>query len=383
MLVAINAGTLKQMLFAVGFKDTNRIGSQMSQWWNVSPHVASSWLTSKTPPFKAEDFVRSMFEDMAEVVGLMRDATLDCNCDHLLVRTYPQKKKFDLGDVLPTTTRLDSPPWWKARYHRAIEYLAMLEFLNPSGVPITAVPTHKWPGEPDEFFMHAPADWKPGRLPALVGKVRPLDHDAWRDFTDLAGMVEYLRNHTLDANGGLVYIRSHTAKETPFVDLSGPRPDPHRYNRALQHLLMWDYLEPSGANITVIANRRWPTNRKEIVLTLPRSTPMYAVMHRDPTNAYIDLCLPLEEDDNRPPIEGSDQQPDGSETLTSITTLRPEHVPEGDDLGGTGLWQPSAASKVLAAHGWENLEDWRLSGGGHPVGTTTIVPTDVYALQGA
>lgn len=380
-IVTINAGTLKQMLFASGFTTVDKLG----KLWNVSQSVAEQWLTSKNPAFKAEDFVRSHFEDMAEVVGRMRDLALDNPTGTILVRTFdPEDGELPSILDLPTTSVLPGKGWSPTRLNLAIEYFLMVEHLNPSGAHIHLVADDDWTEREDTYLKATPdtdGNDPDTELADNLTHLRPNADHPVDDFLDQARLVAYLLNKLDEANNGVVLLRSHTENERTIINFPGRGPDALRYNRVLHHVLITDYLEPSGAFITVVAHRRWPLNDRSIVITLPADTPMYAVMHREPDNPYIDLCQPITDEASQTPIEGTNQLLDGGEPLTSIGVLRPDSPLGEGDLGGTGLWAQKSASKLLTQAGWSRMEDWRLSGAGHPVGTTSILPADVAAAR--
>ncbi len=239
--MTVNAATLAQIIHAAGINPRD-----LPEEWQVSKRVAEQWLTSKQPPFKAEDYGTLHLEDMVRHVRTLLSTITDAGNSVILLRSF----------------------------------------------------------EPDDLI------------------------------TDLG--------------------------DKPRTGL--------QYNRAIQHLLLMEAMDTFDATLVVIPDAKWPDNNEHIMVLRP-DTPVFAVAHRLPDEARIDLCVPTS-DPTSPGVQSA-------EDLIALDTLHPELPLPADQLGDTGLWKPRSIGEFLATSSVHALGDWRISGAGHPVAITSILPNDL------
>lgn len=189
----------------------------------------------------------------------------------------------------------------------------------------------------------------------------------------LARVFQHLEKTVYAVEEATVLIRSFL-QDTDLSALLGDGWDGERYNVAIQHLLLGEALTPSTLSLMVISDQAWPGQGDELVLHLRPETPVFAIAHREADSPRLDLCVARSgDDDPRPGVKAA-------EDVTAVASVTPPAL-VGDDLGGTGLWRPQSITTLLEEQGFNQTEDWRLSGHGHPIASTTILPADLEAYR--
>lgn len=189
----------------------------------------------------------------------------------------------------------------------------------------------------------------------------------------LAQVFRHLEKTVYAVDDATVLIRSFL-HDTDLSALLGDGWDGERYNTAIQHLLLAEALTPSALSLMVISEQAWPGDGDELVIHLRPETPVFAIAHRDANSPRLDLCVARRgDDDPRPGVEAADD-------VTAVASVDPPAL-TGDELGGTGLWRPQAITTFLEDQGFHQTEDWRLSGHGHPIASTTVLPAELTTYR--
>ncbi len=219
-----------------------------------------------------------------------------------------------------------------------------------------------------------PAEWECSKRVAeqwQTSKQPPFKAEdyAARQLEQMAHHVKKLLAIIYDAGTTTVLLRSFQPDDfVAFYEEDTPWTG-GQYNRAIQHVLLMEEMGSFDADIMVIPDHKWPGADHEHILVLEPDTPLFAVAHRFPDQARIDLCVPVR-DESSPGVRSV-------EDLTAVETLQPPLPLPEDQLTNSGLWAPRAFWEYLDASMVTAQTDWRVSGAGYPVSITSILPDEM------
>lgn len=148
-----------------------------------------------------------------------------------------------------------------------------------------------------------------------------------------------------------------------------------QHNAVIQHLLVLDatgkLARHPDTRIMVVSDSVWPTDDDSLTLALDLQTPTVAIAHRDAQKASIDLCVPRTGvDDPRPWVQAA-------KDVTAVDRIEVPLPLGEEDVNSNGLWVEKSIIRTLVGAGYSHIEDCRLSGYGHPIATTTVLPTEL------
>lgn len=190
---------------------------------------------------------------------------------------------------------------------------------------------------------------------------------AAKHLEQMAGHVNQLLDVIQAAGDSTVLLRSYWPDDL-VTGSSGTPLHGHQYNLTIQHLLLLEELGAFEATIVVVPTNRWFDNDTRHLVLSPR-TPVFAVAHRLPDQARIDLCVPATDSDD-PGVESA-------EDLIAVDTLHVDLPLPQEQVSASGLWKQGAYKPILLAEGFRPTTDWRLSGTGYPIAIASVLPIDV------
>lgn len=239
-----------------------------------------------------------------------------------------------------------------------INAATLAQVLRSAGIPNKDLP-EIW-----ECSMRVAEQWQTSKQPPFKA-----EDFAAKSLEQMAFHVKDLLDIISAAGPTTVLLRSYQPND--YVDFY-EHDDPwtgNQYNRAIQHILLMEEMGSFEADIMVIPDQKWPGGDYDNILVLEPDTPLFAVAHRFPDQARIDLCVPAR-DESSPGVESV-------EDLVAIETLQPPLPLPEEAITSSGLWSPHDIWEYLDASMVTALTDWRVSGAGHPVSVTSILPDEM------
>lgn len=140
--MAINPDTLSHIIKA----STGYGGARLGRDWDVTPRMATQWLTSKFPPNKTEDYAQFHMNRLVDAIRQMETALTTANGHTVLLRC------FQIGDD-DTIEHTLGDNWAPTSFNKAIHYLLIRHAHTPYPATPTVIADTSWPGDPHALTL--------------------------------------------------------------------------------------------------------------------------------------------------------------------------------------------------------------------------------------